>query len=138
MKTRVVAAVAAVLLPIVLSVSPAFAQTAPQTPSPAPAPKMTVPPAAINVVTGIITRLAGEAAAPYNVDPNHNRGTVTYFRRFDLQIRMPLNNYRDIHLHQGTVINPRGASIEPGQVVDVVGHAQGDGSLDADTITIVH
>lgn len=108
------------------------------TPAPSPAPKISIPPAAINAVTNIITRLAGEAAAPYDVDPNHNRGTVTYFRRFDMQIRMPLDAYRDVHLHQGTVINPRGATIQPGQVVDVIGHSESDGTLDADTITIVH
>jgi len=128
MKSRVVAAAAAVLS---LIAAPALAQ---QTPTPKP----TVPPAVTNIVTTIITRLAGNAAAPYGVDPNHSRGTVTYFRRFDLQIRMPLNTYRDIHLHQGTVINPRGAMIEPGQVLDIVGQAQGDGSLNAQTITIIH
>lgn len=134
MKSRVVAALAAVLSFLVFAVAPALAQTAP----PSPPPKLTVPPAVINAVTNVVTRLAGEAAAPYNVDPNHNRGTVTYFRRFDLQIRMPLNTYRNIRLHQGTVIDPRGASIAPGQVVDVIGHTESDGTLDADTITIVH
>jgi hypothetical protein len=126
MVNLVVAAVAAVLL-----------QAAP-TPSPTPAPRMTIPPAAASIVTNILTKLAGDAVAPYGVDPNHSRGTVTFFRRFDLQIRMPLNTYRDIHLHQGTIIDPRGATIEPGQVVDVVGHANADGSLNADAITIVH
>jgi hypothetical protein len=98
----------------------------------------TLPPAATNVIQNIITKIAGDAAAPYGLDPNHSRGTVTYFKRFDLQIRMALNAYRDVHLHQGTVINPRGASIEDGQVLDVVGRANADGSLNADTITIVH
>jgi hypothetical protein len=128
MKSRVVAAAAAVLFSIA---APAAAQ---QT----PAPKPSIPPAVTNTVTTILTRLAGNAAAPYGVDPNHSRGTVTYFRRFDLQIRMPLNAYRDVHLHQGTVINPRGATIQPGQVLDIVGQAQSDGSLDAQTITIIH
>ncbi len=131
MKTRVVAAVAAVLFTLAAPVAPAVAQSA-------PAPHPTIPPAAASIVEGIITKLAGDAAAPYGVDPNHSRGHVTYFRRFDLQISMPLNAYRDIHLHQGTVINPRGATIEPGQLIDVVGHANHDGSLDADTITIIH
>jgi hypothetical protein len=86
----------------------------------------------------LLERLGGNAVAPYGVDPNHSRGVVTYFRRFDLQIRMPFNTYRDIHLHQGTVIDPRGGTIRPGQVLDIVGQSQSDGSLDADTITIVH
>jgi len=134
MKSRVVAALAAVLSLVASFAAPALAQTAP----PSPPPKLSVPPAVINAVTTVVTRLAGEAVAPYNVDPNHNRGSVTYFRRFDLQIRMPLNTYRTIRLHQGTVINPRGASLAPGQVVDVIGHSESDGTLDADTITILH
>jgi hypothetical protein len=120
MITRFALAVTAVLF----CTAPALAQQAPPQ----------VPPA----VTNIVTKLAGDALAPYGVDPNHVRGHVTYFRRFDLQIRMPLDAYRDIHLHQGTVINPRGETIEPGALLDVVGRAQSDGSIDADTITILH
>jgi hypothetical protein len=119
MKIRFALAVTAVLF----ATAPALAQQVPQ-----------VPPA----VTNIITKIAGDAAAPYGIDPNHVRGHVTYFRRFDLQIRMALDAYRTIRLHQGTVINPRGATIQPGQVLDVVGRAQSDGTLDADTITIIH
>jgi hypothetical protein len=86
----------------------------------------------------MLQKLAGDFVAPLALDPNHVRGVVTYFRRFDLQIRMPLNNYRDIHLHQGTIINPRGATLQPGQLVDVHGAAQSDGTLNADQITILH
>jgi len=124
MKRELCAATALVLF----SVSPAVAQTAPPS----------IPPSITNAVEGILTKLGGDAAAPYGLDPNHSRGTVTYFKRFDLQLRMPLNTYRDIHLHQGTVIDPRGATIHPGQVLDVVGRANSDGSLNADTITILH
>jgi opacity protein-like surface antigen len=125
MKRELCAAAATVLF---ASAAPAVAQTT----------QPSVPPAVTNVIEGIVTKLGGDAAAPYGLDPNHSRGRVTYFKRFDLQIRMPLNTYRDIHLHQGTVINPRGASIENGQVLDVVGRANPDGSLNADTITILH
>ncbi|MDP9110958.1 MAG: hypothetical protein M3M96_04945, partial [Candidatus Eremiobacteraeota bacterium] len=81
-------------------------------------------------------RLAGDATAGFGVDPNHVKGTVTYFRRFDVQIRMPLNQYKAVHLHQGTIINPRGATISEGSTIDVVGRANSDGSIDADAITI--
>lgn len=87
---------------------------------------------------GIIQKLAGDATAGYGVDPNHARGTVTYFRRFDLQLQLPLNQYKLVHLHQGTIINPRGTSLASGQVVDVRGRAQSDGSIAADEITLVH
>ena len=66
---------------------------------------------------------------------NTAHGKVTYFRRFDLQLETAPNVYREVHLHQGTVINPRGASLTPGMTVDVSGSAQSDHSLDADTIT---
>jgi hypothetical protein len=66
---------------------------------------------------------------------NSAHGKVTYFRRFDLQLETAPNVYREVHLHQGTVINPRGASLVPGMTVDVSGSAQSDHSLDADTIT---
>jgi hypothetical protein len=49
---------------------------------------------------------------------------------------MQLDKYRDVHLHQGTVINPRGWTIQPGQQVDVYGHPNSDGSLEADSITV--
>jgi len=66
---------------------------------------------------------------------NTAHGKVTYFRRFDLQVETAPNVYREVHLHQGTVINPRGATLTPGMTVDVSGSAQSDHSLNADTIT---
>ena len=42
---------------------------------------------------------------------NTAHGKVTYFRRYDLQVETAPNVFRDVHLHQGTVINPRGATI---------------------------
>ena len=82
-------------------------------------------------------RLAGDATAGLGVDPNHVRGSVTFFRRYDLQLRMPLDRYESVHLHQGTIINPRGATLAEGQVVDVQGRVNSDGSINADAITIV-
>jgi hypothetical protein len=66
---------------------------------------------------------------------NTAHGKVTYFRRYDMQVETAPNVYRDVHLHQGTVINPRGATIAPGMTVDVSGTASSDHSLNADTIT---
>ena len=135
MNSRLVVTVASVLF---LAAAPAYAQTAP-TPSPSVSPS-TLPslPDVDRVVEGIVQKIAGDAAAGFGVDPNHVRGTVTFFKQFNLQIHMPLGEYRDIHLHQGTIINPRGATIAPGQSVDVQGHANADGSIDANAITIVH
>ena len=139
MKPRVVALVLCVLFG---AGAPALAQQTPSpSPSPSPAhgvPSIAIPPNAVNVVTGIVQRLAGDATAGLGIDPNHVRGSVMFFRRYDLQLRMPLDRYENVHLHQGTIINPRGASLSQGQVVDVQGRANSGGSIEADAITIVH
>ena len=49
---------------------------------------------------------------------------------------MQVNRYREIHLHRGTLINPRGYTLAPGQLVDVRERGQSDGSLDADMIVV--
>ncbi len=69
---------------------------------------------------------------------NQSEGDVTYFKRFEMQIRTGSNAYRAVHLHHGTVINPRGASIQVGSHVQVGGDNQGDGSLNANVITITN
>jgi len=66
---------------------------------------------------------------------NTAHGRVMYFRRFEMQLETAPNVYRNVHLHQGTVINPRGMTLAPGMVVDVSGAAQSDRSLNADSIT---
>lgn len=131
MKTRVVAVIAAVLL---LGATPSPSPAPPSQPIVAPS----VPPGVGNVVQGIINKVTGDMVAPLGVDPNHVRGQVTYFRRYDLQVAMPLQTYKQIHLHQGTIINPRGESLNSGQTVDVVGTANSDGSINANEITIIH
>jgi hypothetical protein len=69
-------------------------------------------------------------------DANNTYGTVTYYKRFEMQVQCGTNCYRNIHLHQGTVINPRGATPSPGSRVTVSGDGQPDGSLEALTITV--
>jgi hypothetical protein len=124
MISRVVVRVVAVLL--AAGALPASAQSLPSLPA--------LPPA----VQQIIQSLAGQAAAPYNVDPNEVRGVVTYFKRFDLQLRLPLNRYRDVKLHQGTIIDPRGTNLNDGDVVDVKCHPNADGTMEADVINLMH
>ncbi|MDQ6943865.1 MAG: hypothetical protein M3169_15295 [Candidatus Eremiobacteraeota bacterium] len=67
---------------------------------------------------------------------NNARGTVSYFKRFDMQVQCGTNCYRNVRLHQGTVINPRGATPSTGRYVDVNGHTDADGTLEADNITV--
>lgn len=120
---------------------PAAAQSTP-VPVPTPIAVPTVPPtpdplirslidAAGTAVRGMIERNAQHAA-------NSAHGVVTYYKRLDLQVRIGANAYRTVHLHQGTEIDPRGATIEQGNVVTISGVGQPDGSLTADVITIDH
>jgi hypothetical protein len=117
-----------------------FATADPQTPAPSPTPVNlpTLPPNSplnplvkfgIDLVTGLVK-------AQLSNNPNAANGEVSYFKRFEMQVRTGPNSYRSVHLHQGTVIDPRGESIQPGQRVDVGGAGQPDGSLNANLITI--
>ena len=80
----------------------------------------------LNALGGVLQTTNGNTAA----------GRVTYFNRFELQLQTASNVYRNVHLHQGTVINPRGTTLTKGMVVLVNGQPQHDGSLNADTITV--
>ena len=95
---------------------------------------LTIPPDLQNnpIVQSVLNAVGGLLQSS---NGNTAHGKVTYFRRFDLQLETAPKVYRDVHLHQGTVINPRGTTLAPGMTVDVNGSAQSDHSLDADTIT---
>lgn len=147
MKTRFVTTFAAVLFTVgaagaaltgVAQTTPAPAVAA--TPTPAatrsPGPLPTIPSNTGQLVKDAIDALAGIVKAPLGWDDNRAVGTVTYYRGYDLQIKLQLGKYRDIHLHRGTVINPRGATMHDGELVDVRGRGQADGSLNADYITV--
>jgi hypothetical protein len=47
-----------------------------------------------------------------------------------------LNNGEVVFMHPGTVINPTGTDLQPGQTVTVYGHYSGDGTINADTINL--
>ena len=110
-------------------------------PQPAPTPIVlpTLPPntqldpyakAAIDLVTGV-------ARQALQNNGNRAEGEVTYFKRFEMQVRTSPNGYRSVHLHRGTRIDPRGATLQPGDRVSVGGYGRSDGSLDADAIAIL-
>ncbi|HEY8314668.1 MAG TPA: hypothetical protein VIG51_10935 [Candidatus Baltobacteraceae bacterium] len=140
MKSRFVAPFAAVLFSLGAA-SAAFASAPPASPSPAPAPTAapsvlpSIPPQG-TIVNDVINAVTGAVKSAYGWDGNHVLGKVTYFRRYDMEVELQLNKFRDVRLHQGTVIYPRGATIANGQTVDVRGHADSNGVLEADQITI--
>ena len=136
MKSRFFGIFAAVLFSS--AASAAFAQTAP-TPAPTAAPAAQIPslPSSTSpLIQAAINAVAGRVKADLGWDANHVRGEVTYFKRFDMQVRTAQGSYRQIHLHQGTVINPRGTSLQTGNRVDVQGTANSDGSINANQITL--
>ena len=94
-----------------------------------------VPPSVQNnpIVQSVLNAIGNVLLQTTNGNTAH--GKVTYFRRFDLQVETAPNVYREVHLHQGTEIDPRGTTIVPGMIVDVTGTAQSDKSLNADAIT---
>lgn len=113
---------------------------APANPAPSPTP-VNLPPlpatthvdpytrAAIDLLTGAVNRAIGNLR-------NTTSGNVSYFKRFELQVQTGPAAYRDVRLHQGTIIDPRGTTLTVGQRVDISGVAQPDGSLDANVITV--
>jgi|SRR5579884_447772 len=129
MNTRFVAAIAAVLFGFSI---PAVAATT-QAPTPAPTAVPSVPP---NIGQQAIDALSNIVRGAFGWSDSESIGTVTFYRGYEMQLRMQLSRYREIHLHRGTVINPRGYTIKPGDTVDVKGRPNSDGSLNADMIVV--
>lgn len=100
-----------------------------------PATLPSIPPQLQNnpIVQSVINAVSNALLQTTNGNTAH--GKVTFFHRYDMQVETAPNVYRDVHLHPGTVINPRGANITPGMTVDVNGSVQSDHSLNADSIT---
>lgn len=134
MKTRFVAGFAAVLFTLAGSALAIAQQTPPpRAATPAPNPVPSVPQGleqdAINALGNVVKSVFGWS-------DTESLGTVTFYRGYEMQMRMQLDRYREIHLHRGTVINPRGYTIKSGDTVDVRGRPNADGSLNADMIVV--
>jgi hypothetical protein len=114
----------------------AAAQQAAPAPNPTPISLPTLPPSATPLEKQAIDALTGLVRTQIHNINNTSNGPVTYFKRFEMQVQTSAGTFQNIHLHQGTVINPRGESIRVGQQVSVGGDRQSDGSLNANVITI--
>ena len=116
-------------------------------PSPTAAPAVPIPSLPQSIQNSPYGQAAEQVIEGYlkrqrDLARNGAHGSVTYYHGYDLQVYTdPLpflsSRYRTIHLHHGTVINPRGITLRNGMVVDVSGQTQPDGSLNADYITVV-
>ncbi|HEX3462464.1 MAG TPA: hypothetical protein VHS78_00240 [Candidatus Elarobacter sp.] len=128
---------------LVLAVCATSFAGAQSTPAPAavptPIPAPTLPPNSTNnAVLNTILNVGQQILQRQMINARNNtRGTVSYFKRFDMQIQCGTNCYRTVKLHQGTVINPRGATPSTGTWVDINGRTDPDGTLEADNITIL-
>lgn len=60
-------------------------------------------------------------------------GIVSSFSAYNMQ----LNNGQRVVLHQGTIINPTGTTLQPGMRVAIYGHGNNDGSFEADQINVI-
>jgi len=136
MNKRFVAGFGAVLFTLAGS---AFAIA--DTPTPPPAPAATAAPNPVpSVPAGLekdaINALGNIVKSAFGWSDTESYGQVVFYKGYEMQVRQQLNRYREIHLHRGTVINPRGWSIQSGQTVDVRGRPNADGSLNADMIVV--
>ena len=59
--------------------------------------------------------------------------TVSGYSGYDLDV----NSGPHIRLHQGTVINPTGITLQRGMRINVTGHGNSDGSFEADRIDVL-
>jgi hypothetical protein len=100
---------------VVASLGPAAAKAQSLPPYAQPAPASAQPP------------------PPYASGQAQLTGRVAWFQPFHLQ----LNKGPHIYLHQGTVINPTGLTLEPGMPVQVYGHISPDGTFQADEIDLL-
>ena len=127
---------------LVLCLVPFVARADEPTPAPSPTatPLSSVIPSGIKIldqVKAAIDTAASMIRAEEIRRKNVATGEVTFFKRYEMQVRTSPDHYRNIHLRQGTEIQPRGATPGPGRHVRVGGVAQPDGSLNADIITVL-
>lgn len=66
------------------------------------------------------------------------RGIVASYNWYDLQLQTTNGRNAYVHLHQGTIINPRGTTLRNGMPVRVIGYLDGSGVLQANEVDVVN
>lgn len=62
--------------------------------------------------------------APSDEETIHGR-IQSFHGKFDLQVRDDRGYIDNVQMHQGTIINPTGISLQPGMSVTIYGHNEG-------------
>lgn len=95
---------------------------------------------ALAMIMSIVPSLASAQTFPFQFPWNRNNnsasttsisGTVTSFSGYN----MTLNGGQSVSLHQGTVINPTGTTIQPGMNVVISGYPNG-GTFNANEVDV--
>lgn len=68
--------------------------------------------------------------------PPDAAGTIVAVKPYYAQIRTPDGRYRNVALHNGTVINPTGTTLALGMRVSILGQALPDGAIAANEIDL--
>ena len=93
-------------------------------------------PAGVENIPAVQSILRSLGGVTQTTNGNTAFGRIVYFRRFSMQLETAPGVFRQINLHQGTIIDPRGATLDRGASVEVAGAPQADGSLNADSIVL--
>jgi hypothetical protein len=82
------------------------------------------PLAAIAAAAMIALPIAANAAVP---GQSQLQGTITAINgKYDLHVEQSNGTVDNVMMHQGTIINPTGLTLQPGMKVTIVGDQQGD------------
>lgn len=95
---------------------------------------------------GLVLATAGAASAQwypgqqsgYANRPVQTQGVVASTNWYDLQLAIPNGRTVYVRLHQGTIINPRGTTLQNGMPVRVIGYVDNGGTLQANEIDVTN
>ena len=80
----------------------------------------------------------GGYGSGYGNQQQQMQGVVTSFNAFDLYVQSGGRQSRYVRLHQGTVINPRGTTLQNGMPVRVVGYVDNGGTFQANEVDVAN
>jgi hypothetical protein len=98
---------------------------------PAYAPVYAPVPVYVPVPQPVVAFDPGRFAGPYDI-----QGVVTYAVPYHLTVRID-DRYYPVLEHNGTVINPTGATLTPSMIVNVAGWWDGNGVFHANRINVL-